>query len=184
MKTPWFFPLKNWDGQIPTGDHPGAFGYRRKHDVHTGVDLYVFTNDWVYAVEDGEVIRIEDFTGPSAGSPWWLPTKAILVQGDSGVVGYCEVDPFGLREGDYVDRGQTLAAVVPVLPQYKRRSDIPGHSNMMLHMELYKDGTTETVWWHVRPANLWSVDGSRPKNLLDPTEFLVEALANHGIRQP
>ncbi len=36
-------------------------------------------------MEAGVVVGVEDFTGPAAGSPWWLPTKAVLVEGASGV---------------------------------------------------------------------------------------------------
>ncbi len=36
------FPLQNYKYEIPTGDHLGAFGTTRKHDVHTGVDLRTF----------------------------------------------------------------------------------------------------------------------------------------------
>jgi len=37
--TRWSFPLLRTNG-IPKGNHPGAFGYNRKFDHHTGVDLY------------------------------------------------------------------------------------------------------------------------------------------------
>ena len=166
----WRFPLDAWEGCVPQGDHPGAFGVGRKHDVHTGVDLYVGHEAPVSAVEPGEVVSIENYTGPEAGSSWWRPTQAILVEGDSGVVCYGEVKPVdGLRSGDSVAKGQILAHVAPVLPKSKIRSDIPGHSNLMLHLELYRSGTIESVWWHLSQ--------DRPPELLDPTPYLLEALA-------
>lgn len=164
----WNFPLYEWNGIIPSGSHPGAFAAVRKYDIHTGVDLYVPNPCLVYAVEPGLVVSIEEFTGPKAGSPWWLPTKAILIEGPSGVVCYGEVDPVGISTGDCVEAGQILAYVAPVLPEEKSRPDIPGHSRFMLHFELYDYGTKETVWWNL--------DEYQPENLIDPTWLLMEAL--------
>lgn len=93
----WTFPLEQWDGYIPKSQegHPGAFGAIRKYDIHTGVDLYVqqHNSNTVKAVEDGVVVSVVDFTGPAAESPWWNATKAILLEGKSGVVCYGEVAP-------------------------------------------------------------------------------------------
>lgn len=169
----WHFPLFNWDGSIPTGNHPGAFGSVRKHDVHTGVDLYVPASCLVYAFESGTVVAIEEFTGPEAESPWWLPTQAILVEGPTGVVCYGEVVAINLDVGDKVSQGQILAYVSPVLPEGKERPDIPGHSRFMLHFELYQRGTRETVWWYK--------DEPKPKNLKDPTDYLLEACESNDI---
>jgi hypothetical protein len=167
----WYFPLKNWQGEIPQGDHPGSFGARRKYDFHTGIDLYVPGNQIVYAVETGVLLNVEDFTGPDAGYPWWLPTQSILIEGESGVVCYGEILPDKrLKLGNTVFSGQRIAQVVPVLKEGKERPDIPGHSRHMLHVELYKPGTVESGLWHL--------DRSQPKNLLDPTEKLLEAY--HG----
>jgi len=164
----WLFPLFAWKGEIPTGDHPGAFAAVRKYDIHTGVDLYVPEPCLVYAVEPGIVVAIEEFTGPKAGSPWWLPTQAILIEGPSGVVCYGEVSTVKLKVGDVIEQGQILACVSPVLKKNKERADVPDHSRFMLHFELYEHGTKETVWWHKEcPV---------PKNLLDPTDLLKEAL--------
>lgn len=165
--TEWIFPLVDWKGDIPENKHPGSFGAVRKHDVHTGVDLYVPSEDLVLAVENGIVVAVENFTGPGAGSPWWLPTYAILVEGESGVVAYGEVIPMGIKKGEMVLKGQILAHVSPVLPEEKQRSDIPGHSRFMLHFELYEHGTRETVWWNLGE--------NKPPNLLDPTQKLMEA---------
>jgi len=164
----WLFPISGWKGVVPTGNHPGAFGAQRKHDIHTGVDLYVPASCLIYAVESGIVVNIENFTGPDAGSPWWLPTQAVLVEGPSGVVCYGEVSPIGIKIGDVIGQGEFLGHVSPVLPEERERTDIPGHSRFMLHFELYYHGTRETTWWrHGQPI---------PDNLLDPTEALVEAL--------
>lgn len=162
----WIFPLIDWKGSIPLPGHPGAFGAIRKHDRHTGVDLYVPKTDLVLAVESGIVVSVEDYTGPKAKSPWWLPTSAIIVEGESGVVCYGEVNPIGVTKGDMILAGQVIANVVPVLHEGKERADIPGHSRFMLHFELYKTGTRKSVWW--------KLDEEKPDNLLDPTSKLME----------
>jgi hypothetical protein len=56
------FPLESCTG-IPAHPHPGAFAARRRHDVHTGVDLYCSEGEPVLAVEDGDVVNVEPFTG-------------------------------------------------------------------------------------------------------------------------
>jgi phosphopantothenoylcysteine decarboxylase len=172
----WQFPL---DGKelcqgIPVGNHPGAFGYRRRHDVHTGVDLYVAPGlaalAHVRAVEPGTIRAISPFTGPSAGFAWWLDTRAVLVEGPSGCVGYCEMEPLpGLVVGQKVKKGERLGQVVPVLRPGKERPDIPGHSRWMLHVELY-ERDLENVQWVA-----WETPLTKPAQLLDPTPFLLNA---------
>jgi hypothetical protein len=113
-------------------------------------------------MEAGKVVAIEDFTGAAAGSPWWLDTKSVLVEGESGVVCYGEITPESdLRVGDSVVRGQQLGAVKMVLRKDK------GRPRSMLHLELHRPGTTRTSpWMHGDP---------RPATLLDATELLIEA---------
>ena len=111
MNWNWPLPVRP---EIPTGDHPGSFGAVRKHDVHTGVDLYCDPGTEVYAVEDGVVVEIEDFTGPKAESPWWHETQAILVEGESGVVLYGEVEAL-VEVGDKITTGQVVGKVKTVL---------------------------------------------------------------------
>jgi len=160
------FPLYEWQGIIPVDNHPGSFGFKRKHDIHTGIDLYVSDNEMVIAVESGIVVGVEEYTGPKAGSPWWLPTKAILVEGSLGVVCYGEVLPTGITKGEMVLGGQCLGFVSPVLSPEKIRKDIPNHSNYMLHFELYKTGTKQSV--------IWDLNKEKPKELLNPTKLLTE----------
>jgi hypothetical protein len=67
----WNWPFKSEDCPgIPIDNHPGAFGFERKHSKHTGVDLYMPESTPVYIVEPGKVIGIGHFTGPKADSPW------------------------------------------------------------------------------------------------------------------
>jgi len=157
----WRWPLWGAPPRLP--DEPGQFGAVRKHDIHTGVDLYTYPGSCVLAVEDGVVVAIEDFTGAVAGSPWWADTQAILVEGKSGVVCYGElIAPRRLAVGDRIQADGFLGCVKTVLRQDK------GRPMTMLHFELYTHGTRETVWWRLGEP--------RPANLLDPTEQLTEAL--------
>lgn len=169
--TRWSFPLSRTNG-IPKGNHPGAFGYKRKHDHHTGVDLYcdmAYMYHPVYTVEAGTVVQIESFTGASDNSPWWNDTKCVMIEGASGVVNYGEIQPESIiRVGDKIERGKQIGKVVPVLKEGKERPDLPGHSRAMLHLELYEHGVRKA-------SDAWNHDGSKPKGLKDPTQYLLDA---------
>ena len=157
----WRWPL--WCGPTSLPDGPGQFGAVRKHDIHTGVDLYTYPGMPVLAVEDGVVVGIEIFTGPRAESPWWNETEALLVEGVSGVVCYGELAvQSGLEIGSKITQEQCLGCVKTVLKKDK------GRPRTMLHFELYQHGTKETVWWRRGER--------RPVNLLDPSEHLKAAL--------
>lgn len=159
------FPLKTFNYSIPTGNDLGAFGVTRKYDMHTGVDLYCEEYAEVVAMEDGEVIAIEWFTGEVIDMPWWNNTKAIAVKGKSGVINYGEVVPHDdLKVGDKVLEGQLLGWVTAVLK--KDKGKVPSIS--MLHLELYTE--YDGNW------GLWEIDKPQPKNLLNPTEILKNSL--------
>jgi murein DD-endopeptidase MepM/ murein hydrolase activator NlpD len=151
----------------------GKFGAVRKHDVHTGIDLYTRENAPVLAMQDGVVVAVEQFTGPPE-SPWWLPTKAILVEGESGVLVYGEVTP-KVSVGDRVTCSQEIANVSPVLKPGEERKDIIGHSRFMLHLELYVPGTRKTVWWKLNEP--------QPEGLQDPMPLLVRAWNERSLRR-
>lgn len=159
----WRWPLPGVSGAvIPPEGAPGSFGAVRRHDVHTGVDLHCDEGQWVLAVEDGVVVAVEDFTGPAAGSPWWLPTKAVLVEGASGVVLYGEVVPEpAMVTGALVAQGDRVGVVTRVLRHDK------GVPTTMLHLELYAPGARSGVWWRHGEA--------RPEGLRDPTAPLRAA---------
>lgn len=157
----WRWPL--WMGPAELPDAPGRFGAVRRHDVHTGLDLYTYPGMPVLAVEAGIVVAIEDFTGPKAGSVWWHDTQAILVEGESGVVGYGELTVLkGVEVGSRLDREGCLGCVKTVLRRNK------GRPMTMLHVELYTHGTRESVGWPLGEP--------KPENLLDPTEQITAAL--------
>lgn len=170
----WQFPLQNYNLDVPAESwHPGTFGFKRKFDYHhTGVDLYAKEGDSVFAVEDGIIVAIEDFTGEINGTPWWNNTWAILIEGESGVAVYGEVLPFSndIVVGARVSKGQQIATVLTVLKELEIKSWIPGHSRSMLHFELHMPETRETVWWKLNEP--------QPPTLLNPTNQLTEAKNN------
>lgn len=151
---------------LPIGPrHPGSFGFVRKNHVHEGVDFCCPVGTEVRAVEEGVVVAIIPFTGPSAipPSPWWHETSAVLVEGESGVVVYGELRVAeGLHEGQRLDSGALIGTILQVLTRDK------GRPMAMLHLELHAHST--------RDAYEWTEASGRPPSLLDPTEKPLEAI--------
>lgn len=164
--TDFTFSYKSVDfrfqSEIPTGLHPGAFGVRRKHHIHEGVDLYCLDGEPVFNMLDGVVIYKSYFTGELAGTPWWNNTECIMIKTESGVINYGEiiVDRH-LNIGDVVTEGQRLGVVTQVLKTDK------GRPLSMLHVELYDAMAT-------KPAMSWNIDAPRPQFLMNPTELLMK----------
>jgi len=150
---------------VPVGSHPGAFGVVRKHHVHEGVDLYAPVGTPVYAVESGAVVRVLPMTGPAAGSPWWFDTKAVMVEGRSGVVVYGEISP-AVQEGRVIFAGDVVGHVIRVLRHDK------GRPTSMLHLELHRMGSRSCLDWNLPPAK-------PPEQLLDPTPHLLQICRRH-----
>lgn len=155
------FPLQKC--VMSKASSPGSFGFRRKHDVHCGVDLYTSEGAEVVAIEDGEVVKVDIFTGPKIGMDWWNETWAVMVEGKSGVINYGEINPSCIV-GQKIKVGDIIGKVIPVLPPEKLRLDILGHSCSMLHLELYKHGCREFA--------IWELNQPQPEGLLDPTPLL------------
>lgn len=175
----WLFPVSDVMGipprtktccsGIPVGNHPGAFGTKRKHSIHTGVDIYTEEGQSVMAVENGKIVAVEHFTGPQDGSPWWNDTDCVLIEGASGVVCYGEINPctsINAKVGANIKKGTWIGNVKRVLKEGKERPDIDGHSTSMLHMELYPHG-------YYIPSDGWEKDVGI---LRDPTPFLLNAV--------
>lgn len=160
MNLTWPLDVPVTDRLLP--DEPGQFGTIRKHDVHTGVDLYCDLGTSIIAMESGTVISMEAFTGTKAQSPWWNDTDIVFVQGhESGIVfGYGEIQPL-VSVGDEVIAGQKIGTVsVPVLKTFK------GRPTVMLHLEAYLPSTPVPI------AVWWQRDEARPPHLLDPTPYI------------
>lgn len=149
--------------EIPIFPHVGAFGARRRHDIHKGIDLYCAPNVNVRAVEDGILRDVCPFTGPHAGFPWWNDTWGVYVEGKSGIVVYGEIIPnSGLNIGCRINRGNLLGTVTTVLKVNKNRP------MSMLHLELHDN-------MHLHTSQ-WDANGSRPEGILDPTPYLIKSL--------
>lgn len=152
--------------EIPVLPHVGAFACRRKYHTHEGVDLYCPEGTPVYAIEDGVVVAIEDFTGPKAGSPWWNDTRAVMVEGESGVINYGEIlEAPGIVVGKAVKAGDLIGFVKTVLRKDK------GRPMSMLHLELYAHGIRQSFAWE-------PPDRPKPDWLLDPTPLLIAVKDN------
>jgi murein DD-endopeptidase MepM/ murein hydrolase activator NlpD len=147
---------------IPIGpNHPGSFGFNRHQHVHTGIDLYAPHGSPVRAMESGKIIAIDWFTGPSISMPWWNDTRAVYIEGESGVFNYGEIQELpGLKVGDDITQGQFIGYVLTVLRKYK------GRPMSMLHLELYDHGYIDT--WRE-----WKIGDPKPEHLKDPTFYLV-----------
>lgn len=139
--------------------HKGGFGYKRKHHQHEGVDLYCPDRTEVYAIEDGEVVAVGQFTGAEVDSPWWNSTSYVMIKGDIGVINYGEIYPF-VKVGDNVKAGDRIGVVKQVLKKDK------GTPMSMLHLEWYEPQVTS-------PVKEWRVDEDQPEGLQDPTTMLV-----------
>jgi hypothetical protein len=147
--------------QLPKKTEPGSFGFVRKHDIHTGVDLYCNLHEPVYAIESGIVISCGHFTGYQE-SPWWNDTDFILIQGKSGCILYGEIkiSPYLFRAiGDEISEGTILGEVIPVL---KKDKGLPMN---MLHIELYDRSYTGS-------GEVWKLNQPQPIPLKDITPLL------------
>lgn len=158
------------DGPIPMAGrgHPGAFGHERANHTHEGVDLYGQEGDVVVAMFDGVVVFNGPFTGNEAGSPWWLSTGAIAIEGAHGVLFHGEINALPLAVGSRVSAGDPLGTISRVLRKDKGR---PLH---MLHLEFYEHGIYESI-------GIWAAGSPRPLGLLDPTELI---LASANLEMP
>ena len=151
------WPLKNAVPLFP--DEPGQFGAVRKHDVHTGVDLYCEKGGYVQSMEAGVVIDIVPFTGEVASppTPFWNNTWAVVIQGEHGILLYGEIVPLPeIMVGMQVQEGQEIGCVMPVLKSFK------GRPMCMLHMEAYSTYSTPVEW----------LPGPMPAGLKDVTPIL------------
>jgi len=148
--------------------HVGSFGVKRKNHRHEGVDLYCQEEDAVYAMEDGVVVAIEDFTGVKANpaSPWWNDTQALLVESMERVILYGEIAVKNdIQVGSEIKQGQLIGRIATVLKKDK------GRPMNMLHLETYEKGARVSVGWEPESKEI-------PGLLKDPTELLITAMNN------
>jgi hypothetical protein len=150
-------PIKD-DYNLDLIPEENRFGYKRKFDYHTGVDLFCDNNTPVYSMYNGHVTSIHEFTGFKE-SPWWNDTYAIMVyhpEIDKTFL-YGELLP-AVNINDTIHAGQLLGCVKQVLKKDK------GRPMSMLHIECYAGLQNKSVWWR-HGENM-------PENLEDITRFL------------
>lgn len=149
-------PLKEYD--LPSLESQNCFAAKRKHDYHTGVDLFCEENDEVYSMYDGIVTSVIEFTGYSE-SPWWNDTLAVMIYHPEiqKTFLYGEILT-KIKVGRTVKAGQEIGRVKTVLKKDK------GKPMTMLHMECYKGLQNNAVWWYH--------DKKCPNNLEDITKYL------------
>ena len=153
-----FTSLPHGTTGVPTPPHPGAFGAPRKQHVHGGVDLYCMEGTPVVAMEAGQVVAVAPVTGPHAEKPWWLNTWMVMIEGNSGVLGYGGLKP-AVTAGESVAPGDHLGQILSMV------RFASGRPTSLLHLELYQAGTREPVVW---------LEGEhRPAGMLDPTPLLL-----------
>ena len=116
---------------------------------HAGIDLYANHRDPIVACEDGTIVNFYHF---------YRSTYALLVEGRNKVINYGEVEKDSLtgnklKIGDKVRAGQVIAFVGKM------------HRSSMLHFETYTIGT--------RSNKRFKVGGTAPKELLNPTRYLL-----------
>lgn len=163
------WPLLDKVPEIPQENAVGDFAFRRSFYYHPGIDLYCSIYTIVQAIEDGVVVHIEHFTGTNANppSPWWNDTWAVMVEGTSGVIGYCELMyDSRLTVGTQIATGEIIGSIIPVLKKDK------GNGTTMLHLEHYKHGTREHA--------TWVLDTEKPSDLLNPRP-LLKKIINENI---
>lgn len=118
--------------EVPYQPHVGSYLQERKHDVHTGIDLYCNEGEPVYSMQEGVVEYQGLFTGLNAGTPWWNETSFVLVKNPFDRILYGEIEPkAGVKVGTVIKKGQPLGKVIRVLPNDK------GRPTSMLHVERY-----------------------------------------------
>jgi len=157
------FPILHFKNKLPTKTEPGSFGFIRKHDIHTGVDLYTETKELIYTMEDGYVVRTGHFTGEQVGTPWWNNTDYILIRSKSGCILYGEIElvPQFIRPmvNEFVEAGTVIGYVKPVLKKDK------GRPMNMLHIELYDHN-------YNGDGVVWNLNEPKPEQLRDITPLL------------
>lgn len=164
----WYWPLLGCRPMLP--DAVGQFGYKRRFEHHSGVDLYCELGTRIIAVDAGEVIAVENFTGPlsSPPSPWWNPTQAVLIRGKALFV-YGEITAC-VEVGQKVRAGEVIGVVdKPVLKHFK------GRPTVMMHFEHLITNADRSVVWPLRKKC--------PPALCDPTIWLKMAAGSYHVPQ-
>lgn len=163
LQTDWAFPTSP----------ANIFAAVRKHDIHTGMDIFTESGTQATSPFDGIVVKMGNFTGNDAEptpSPWWNNTQYVVVKhfipafytyGELVerfvLYGEIAISP-ELFVGKNVKEGELLGTIVEVLKNNK------GLPTSMLHVEMYEECPPF-------PA-IWNIGERRPTYLCDPHRFL------------
>ena len=135
------------------------FGVVRKHDIHTGIDIYCEINDEVFSVLDGTIIDIGIFTGEKVSSPWWNETGYIEINHGYFYILYGEIKVIPeLKVGDKIEKDTLLGNVQKILKKENTKNP-----PTMIHLEFYSRYNEPTEW---------SLGRDKPQNLLNPMDFI------------
>ena len=152
------------DFTTPIGEnHPGTFGFQRKHHKHEGLDFYCPPGTQVYAICPGIVTHVFQFTGDAVGSSWWNDTWAVAVwHQDEGItVVYGEIDSrVDVHAGQHIDTWEPIGKVTTVLKKDK------GRPMSMLHLECRKGRITNDNI-HIE----WVHDSASHAGLINPLKY-------------
>ncbi len=149
-------PISNYNLNLIPEEN--KFGFKRKYDYHTGVDLFCKENTKVYSMYNGIVTSIHKFTGFEE-SPWWNDTFAVMIYHPeiNKTILYGELIAT-VNAGDIVEEGNVIGNVKQVLKEDK------GKPMTMLHIECYNGIQNDSVWW--------KLNETKPENLEDISIFL------------
>ena len=181
---------KSFSKNIPALGSSGSFWEDRDDRYHCGIDIYAPEGSAVVSIEDSKVIEIDVFTSPKK-IPYWNTTYYILLKNKTGYVcKYAELRNVTASIDKIVEAGQLIGQVGLVLNTKKITENSPLYikkikrtgNNSMLHFELYN-----------LPPNLFNkylkylggnwFGSTKPKNLLDPTNYLTSILKTTPIQQ-
>ena len=134
------------------------------------------SNVEIVAVADGEVLDEKKF---------YLETHQVTILHETSkygkfIVRYGELDSnrILIKIGDKVSKGQVIGYAGLMLNKGIHPNIIPNKQVMMLHFELYKDGTRNDI----RSKDVLTISGendfSRRKDITDPLEILQEGYKN------
>lgn len=160
---PLVSPPALWGGGAKFETKRPAAASEPQTRYHAGVDLAASQGDPVLAPEAGTIIGVD--------VGWEAPTKATILQTDSGEtlvlagVGKGTSPPVGTR----VEAGDIVARVTA----YPKGST-------MLHFQRYRFDETPKVS-AVQAQFQWKKGSAKPKNLVDPTDYLTIAGQNTPV---
>lgn len=157
-----FEKLNENEFQIPMGKQPSSFGFQRKFNIHTGIDIYCQDGDIVLSLTDGIIVDKGIFTGKEVNSDWWNTTEYVAIQYLDKVIVYGELRVYShLNIGDNVLQYEEIGVIVPVLKIKKN------NPTSMLHLELYEANL------YSEPVD-WDLNTTKPIGLLSPISLFID----------